>query len=331
MAINSISNNSVVLPVEYGREIIRGVVGRSKALELGRRLPDMRGKTYKLNVLSHLPVAGWVKNQSTPSNANEADIKNKPISYLAFEGVDLVAEEIAVIVPVSINTLNDVEDMGIELMPEITEQVVGAFQQVLDSTIFFGTNSPWAGFSGLVAGATSAGATVSWDGESGLSFYEAINDAMEKVENSGYVPTAILGGPSLNSAFRKTITELGVLAGDQGEIGALPRHVDLTGGFNQSTAFAIVGDFRYLVYSFREEISMRVLYEATLKDPATGTELYNLAQQDMIGLRFTMRLGCALPNPVNRVSGVASGNTIKAGASAYPFAIITKTASAGSN
>ena len=330
MAINSISNNSVVLPVEYGREIIRGVVGRSKALELGRRLPDMRGKTYKLNVLSHLPVAGWVKNQTTPNNADEADIKNKPVSYLAFEGVDLVAEEIAVIVPVSINTLNDVEDFGIELMPEISEQVVGAFQQVLDSTIFFGTNSPWTGFAGIVAGATSAGATVTWNGQSGLSFYNAINDAMEYVENSGYVPTAILGGPSLNSAFRKTITELGVLAGDQGEIGALPRHIDLTGGFNQSTAFAIVGDFRYLVYSFREEMSMRVLYEATLKDPATGTELYNLAQQDMVGLRFTMRLGCALPNPVNRVSGIASGNTIRAGASAYPFAVITKSAS-GSN
>ena len=48
----AILNNSVVLPVDYGREIIRGVLGRSKALELGRRLPDMRGKTYKLNVLS---------------------------------------------------------------------------------------------------------------------------------------------------------------------------------------------------------------------------------------------------------------------------------------
>ena len=330
MAINSISNNSVVLPVEYGREIIRGVVGRSKALELGRRLPDMRGKTYKLNVLSHLPVAGWVANQNTPNNASEADIKNKPVSYLAFQGVDLVAEEIAVIVPVSINTLNDVEDFGIELLPEISEQVIGAFQQVIDATIFFGTNSPWAGFSGLVAGATAALATVTWDGQPGLSFYNAINDAMEKVEKSGYVPTAILGGPSLNSAFRSTITELGVLAGDQGQIGALPRHIDLTGGFNEGTAFAIVGDFRYLVYSFREEISMRVLYEATLKDPATGTELYNLAQQDMIGLRFTMRLGAALPNPVNRVSGVASGNTLVAGSSAYPFAVITKTA-AGSN
>lgn len=313
MAKNSISNGTVVLPVQYGKEIIRGLVGRSKALELGRRLPNMMGKTYKLNVNAHLPVAGWVKNQSTPNNGDEPDIKNKPIGYLAFEGVDLVAEEIAVIVPISINTLNDVEDFGIELMPEVTEQVIGAFQEVIDSTVFFGVNAPWSSFNGIVADATTKGKTVAWDGNAGLSFYNAINDAMAYVEQSGYVPTAILGGPSLNSAFRGTITTLGVLAGEQGEIGALPRHIDLTGGFNESSAFAIVGDFRYLVYSFREEISMRVLYEATLKDPATGTELYNLAQQDMIGLRFTMRLGVALPNPVNRVGGVGR----------YPFAVIT--------
>ena len=325
----AIQNSSVVLPVEYGREIIRGVLGRSKALELGRRLPDMRGKTYKLNVLSQLPVAGWVKNSVTPAGAAD-EIKNKPISALAWEGVDLVAEEIACIVPISLNTLADVEDFGVEIVPEITEQIVGAFQQVIDATVFFGTNSPWSGYNGIVAGATAALATVTWDGQGGLSFYNAINDAMEFVENSGYVPTAILGGPSLNSAFRKTITSLGVLAGDQGEIGALPRHIDLTGGFDQDTAFAVVGDFRYLVYSFREEMTMRVLYEATLKDPATGTDLYNLAQQDMIAFRFTMRLGVALPNPVNRVSGLESNGLIKAGAAAYPFAVITKSAQ-GSN
>lgn len=331
MAIRSISNNSVVLPVEYATEIIKGVIGKSKALELGRRLPDMRGKTYKLNVLSNLPVAGWVKNQATPNNASEPELKNKPVSHLAWEGVDLVAEEIAVIVPVSINTLADTEDFGVEVVPTISEQVVGAFQQVLDSTIFFGVSSPWTGFTGIVAAATAAGATVSWDGTSGTSFYAAISDAMALVEESGYVPTAILGGPSLNSAFRNTITTLGVIAGDQGQIGALPRHIDLTGGFNQSSAFAIVGDFRHLVYSFRQEMDMRVLYEATLKDPATGSELYNLAQQDMIGFRFTMRLGCAIPNPVNRVSGTlaSSTNTLVKGANAYPFAIITKDESSG--
>ena len=73
-------------------------------------------------------------------------------------------------------------------------------------------------------------------------------------------------------------------------------------------------------------MQMRILYEATLKDPATGTELYNLAQQDMIGFRFTMRLGFAIANPVNRVSGTLSsdGKYIEKGASAYPFAVITK-------
>ena len=308
----AILNSSVVLPVEYSKEIIRGVLGKSKALELGRRLPDMKGKTYKLNVLSSLPVAGWVKNQITPNDTNH-EIKNKPISDLAWAGKDVVAEEIAVIVPVALNTLKDTEDFGVSVVPTISEQVVGTFQQVIDETVFFGKNSPWSGFYGLVAEATTAGAVVTWDGNSGTSFYNAINDAMEYVEDSGYEPTAILGGPSLKSAFRKTLTTLGVLAGDQGEIGGLPRHIDLTGGFYQSDAFAIVGDFKYLVYAFREEMEMRLLSEATLVDPATGSTLYNLAQQDMIAFRFTMRLGVAIPNPVNRVNSTAKR---------YPFAII---------
>ena len=308
----AILNSSVVLPVEYAREVIRGVLGRSKALELGRRLPDMKGKTYKLNVLSNLPVAGWVKNSATPDDTNY-EIKNKAVSELAWSGVDLEAEEIAVIVPVAINTIKDLENW-VDIVPIISEQVEGAFQEVIDGTAFFGTNSPFSGFSGVVAGATTAGATVSWDGEAGLSFYNAIDEAMEYVEKSGYTPTAILGGPSLNSAFRKTITTLGVLAGDQGEIGALPRHIDLTGGFDLSTAFAIVGDFRYLVYSFREELEARILDQATIVNPANGNVLYNLAQQDMVAFRFTMRLGMALPNPVNRVNGTAKR---------YPFAVIT--------
>lgn len=302
----AILNNSVVLPVEYSRELIRGVLGRSKALELGRRLPDMRGKTYKLNVLSALPLAGWVGLTNNVPNA-------KPVSDLAWEGVDLVAEEIAVIVPISINTLRDVENW-VDVVPEISEQVVGAFQQVIDATAFFGVNSPFPTASlptGGIVGGAGVNNTVAWDGQGGTSFYNAINEAMAKVEANGYVPTAILGGPSLNSAFRAAITDLGVLSTDQGQIGALPRHIDLTGGFNESTAFAIVGDFRYLVYAFREEMEMRLLSEATITD---GTNTYNLAQQDMIAFRFTMRLGIAVPNPVNRLGA----------ANRYPFAVITK-------
>ena len=328
----AVVNQAVVLPIEYGREIIRGVIGRSKALELGRRLPDMRGKTYKLNVNANLPVAGWVKNGTNPTSEG-AEINRKPISYYAFEGVELVAEELAVIVPISENTLQDVEDFGIELASELQEQVVGAFQDAIDSAVFFGVGTPWgtqSGFpvsGGLVAGCTNASATVIWDGQGGTSWYNAINDAMTLVEKSGYLPNAILGAPSMNSAFRGAITTLGINVADQGDIGRLARHIDYTGGFNDSVAFALVGDFRYLVYSFRQEMTMKLLTESVIQDPTSGSILYNLSQQDMVALRFVMRLGFALPNPVNRVSGTlaSDGAYLEKGASAYPFAIITKT------
>ena len=324
----AVVKNQAELPVEYAREIIRGVVGRSKALELGRRLPDMNAKTLKLNVLSNLPVAGWIKNSQTIPNAESTEINRKPISTLAWANVDVVAEEIAVIIPISINTLKDMENW-VDIIPYISEQAVGAFQEVIDSAVFHGYNTPFGATSnlanGLVGAAKTLGKAVSWDGQPGTSFYYAISDAMAYVEESGFVPTAILGAPSLRGAFRQGLTNLGVNANDQGEVGALPRHFDLTGGFNDSDAFAIVGDFRYLVYSIREDMQVRRLDEATLVDPNTGATLYNLAQQDMIALRFTMRIGFALPNPVNRVGGkLSSDGKYVEQDGAYPFAVITK-------
>ena len=314
----AIVNKTVVLPVDYTTEIIRGIVGRSKALELGRRLRDLRTKETYLNVLSELPIAGWVsKSQATP-NTEGAEINHKPLSALAWEGIKLVAEEIAVIVPVAEATLEDVEDFGVDLAGELSEQVIGAFQEVIDATAFFGVNSPFENFDGIVPGATQAGASVEWDGQPGLSFYYAISNAMKKVEESGYYPTVILGGPSINSAFRTAITDLGINATEQGEIGRLDRHVDMTGAWESSSAFALVGDFRYFVYAFRKELTMKLLTEATLADPDTKAVLYNLAQQDMVGFRFKMRLGMALPNPVNRVGG----------SNRYPFAVIINTAEA---
>ena len=127
----AIVNSSVVLPVEYARGVITGIVGRSKALELGYRLPNMRGKTYKLNVLSSLPYAGQVKNSQTTPNAEGTEINRKPLSVLAWEGKDLVAETIACLIPVSKETLADVSDY-VDLAGVLQEQVIGAFQEVID-------------------------------------------------------------------------------------------------------------------------------------------------------------------------------------------------------
>ena len=321
----AIVNSSVVLPVDYARGVITGLLGRSKALELGYELPRMRGKTTRLNVLSALPYAYWVKNSATPTDGNTpngypSEIKNKPLTQLAWAGKDVIAETIACIVPVSKETLADVSDY-VDLAGVIQEQVIGAFQEVIDATLFFGTNSPWADYAGVVPASKTAGAVVNWDGQEGLSFYYAVSDAMEYVETSGYIPDAILGGPRLNSALRRAITALGINVMDQGQIGGLYKHISLTGGFNEDDAFAIVGDFkRGLVFAFREEINMSLSQDATLVDPSTGNVLYNLFQQDMVAFRFELRMGAQIANPVNRINSTDNR---------FPFAVITK--AGGSN
>ena len=310
----AVTNKSVVLPKEYTREIFRGIVGRSKALELGRRLRDMRTYELVLNVNSVLPVAGWVKKSQTTPNTEGAEINRKPYSEYAYDGVSITAEELAVIIPVAEVTIADVEDIGVDLLAQISEEVIGAFQEKIDAAALFGVDAPWQNYTGLVAEATAKGATVKWDGSVGQSFYNAISAAMSYVVESGFTPNAILGGPSILAAFRNSLTTLGINVTDQGEIGALARHVDYTGGFDSSVAFAIVGDFKYLVYSIREDLRMKLLTEGVIQNPNTGDIVYNLGQQDMVALRFTMRLGFALPNPKTRVGGE----------NGYPFAVITK-------
>ena len=310
----AIVNNSVILPVSYARGVITGLLGRSKALELGYRLPNLTTKVHKLNVLENLPVAGWVKNQTTPAG-DPAEIKNKPITQLAWGGVDVTAETIACIVPVSRETLADVSDY-VDLAGVLQEQVIGAFEQVFDETILFGTNSPWSNYNGIVPDAKTAGAEVVWDGTAGTSFYQAVSEAMEYVELSGYLPDAILGSPSLNSALRNSITALGINVMDQGQIGGLYKHITMTGGFDDSEAFAIVGDWkRGLVYAFREEMRMDFSQDATIYDPSTNEKLFSLFQQNMVAFRFELRFGCAIANPVNRINSTEKR---------FPFAVITK-------
>lgn len=310
----AVVNKSVVLDTEYTRDIIKGIVGRSKALELGRRVRDMRSSELVLRVNDVLPVAGWVSKSQTTPNEEGKEINRKPYSEYAYKGVSIYAEKLAVLIPISISTLADQEDVGVDLLNSISEEVIGAFQNKIDSAALFGIDAPWQNYTGLVAEATAKGATVAWDGTAGDSFYQAISSAMAAVEESGFTPTAILGAPSMLSAFRNSLTTLGINVTDQGEVGKLARHVDYTGGFDESTAFAIVGDFKYLVYSIREDVTMKVLVEGVVQDPNTGAIIYNLGQQDMICLRFTMRLGFALPNPKTRVGGE----------NGYPFAVITK-------
>lgn len=56
------------------------------------------------------------------------------------------------------------------------------------------------------------------------------------------------------------------------------------------------------MYSIRQDVDVKILDQAVIQDPSTKAIIFNLAQQDMIALRITFRMGWAMPNPATRMN-----------------------------
>jgi len=87
-----------------------------------------------------------------------------------------------------------------------------------------------------------------------------------------------------------------------------------TNGAISATYHLISGQWNQLVYAMRQDITYKLLDQAVIQD-GSGAIIYNLAQQDMVALRAVMRLGFALPNPINRMNTSA--------VTRFPFAYLT--------
>src|SRR5690606_5749269 len=129
-------------------EIIKPDTAQSAALASFRTI-RMSAGTARMPVLSALPTAGFV------TDTGDADTDVKPTSKVSWVNKDLVAEEIAVIVPVHENTLADSRfDIWAEVRPLVSQE----FGRVLDGAVFFGTNKPATWLDpALVPGAIAAG------------------------------------------------------------------------------------------------------------------------------------------------------------------------------
>ena len=86
-----------LIPVQESREIIQGIIAQSAVLSRGRRLQNMTARQYKVPVLDMLPVAYFVNGDSGQKKTTKA----------AWDKKFLIAEEIAVIVPIPEAVLDD--------------------------------------------------------------------------------------------------------------------------------------------------------------------------------------------------------------------------------
>lgn len=284
-------------------EIMEGAIKNSAVLQLFRRLPNMTSNKTKMRVLDSLPMAYWV----------DADTDNgrKKLTNMAWANKYITAEELAVIVPIKEDVLDDADyDIWADVRPRLVE----AIGKSIDNAILTGVNKPNGFRLDLLTSILNAGAVVTQGADQTL--YSAINDAMVKVEESGYNPSGLIGGVDVKGKFRMMLDTTGQpITGT--EIGNLPKFYVDNGSWDKNKAIMVVGDFSQAVYSIRQDITYKILDQAVIQDPATGDILYNLAQEDMVALRVVMRLGWEIPNPINALSPDE--------ATRFPFASIAKT------
>ena len=280
------TNVEALIDTQVANEIFEGVVRESKALSMFRRLPNMTSDKTKLRVLDSLPIAYFVDESTNNGRKN--------LTKMAWDKKYINAAELAVIVPIKENVLNDTE---IDIWAEVKPRIVEAFRKKIDNAIFNGTDKPADWRAGLIPSIVSAGAEVT----EGDNLYSDINDVMTKVEESGYNVTGLLGGVGLKGKFRMLTDTTGQpIKGT--EIDSLPKAFLDNGAWDKTKSILIAGDFSQAVYAIRQDVTYKVLTEAVIQDPSNGDILYNLAQDDMVALRVVMRLGWEIPNPVNALN-----------------------------
>lgn len=307
-------------------EIIQDATHSSVALQTFRRI-NMGTKNARMPVLTALPAAGFVDESSS-----------KDTSEMTWGDKQLAAEEIAVIVPIHENVLEDSE-MGI--WEEVRPRVAEAFGRVLDGAVLFGTNKPATWPAALVPGSVSGGNLKTYDSTT-EDLTLAINDTWALVEDDGHDVNVQYARRDLRAKLRglrdadgqplyiSNIRGDGRVSTVYGEDivwvtnGSWVKPTDTSAtpdGVSDKGATMLVGDRSKAILGIRSDMQVKLLTEATVGSNS-GTPL-NLAERDMVALRFKMRVGFQVADPVMiEASDFNADPSTNVYRRPYPFAVL---------
>lgn len=266
---------------------------QSVFMSMARKLPNMTSKQTRIRVLDLLPMAYWVNG----------DTGHKQTSEQAWDNVFMNAAELAVIVPIPEAVLDDAD---YDIIGEVTPRINEAIGKRVDHAAIFGINRPVEWQNDIVTLARQAGNNVS----GGITYDTLMGPGglFSKIEDTGYMATGIVASMKTRAALRGIKDENGHPLYKSDMQGATPYALDgvpmtfpKNGSFDNSIAQMIAGDFSQAVYAIRQDVTTKILDQATIVDPVTKQVIYSLAQQDMIALRVVFRMGWALPNPATRM------------------------------
>ena len=313
MPFNSVisrTDAAALIPEEVSNAILMDVAGSNPLMQLARRLPNMSRAQQRMPVMSALATAYFVTG----------DTGLKQTSEVAWENKYIDAEELAVIVPIPQAVL---DDSDYDIWSQVRPTLVSAFNIAIAQAVLFGTNIPasWTtnlGAAGLLARCTAAAHTISLAAYADA--YEAIlgetaagvDGLYMLIEGDGYGVTGNMAHLSMKGILRNLrdangnpIFKTAVQDTSRYELDGAPILFPNDGSMVAASALMFAGQWDQLVYAMRQDITYKVLDQAVIQDGA-GTIVYNLAQQDMVALRAVIRLGFALPNPLNRMNATAA-------------------------
>lgn len=282
-----------LVPESVSAQIIQELPTQSFLLQYAGSA-RMSSKTTRQPVLDVLPMAYWVNGDSGMKQTSSVDWKN----------VSLVAEELAVIVPIPEAYLDDAQ---VPIWDEIRPRIVEAIGAKIDAAGLFGVDKPASWPYSIHHSAIAAGNTVT--GGTGEDFGQDVAALGEKIAKDGFAVTGFAARPGLQWKLTGLRSEQGIaiyqpnLRDGRGEGGlyGYPIREVINGSWDATAADLIAGDWSKCIIGMRQDISWKMFDQGVISD-GSGAVVLNLMQQDSVALRVTMRVAYATANPVTALN-----------------------------
>lgn len=264
------------VPVEQATEIMKDVARGSSILRLSK-VSQMESDTKKIPVMTEGAGAYWVGEGER--------IKTTKAGWIYPE---LKAKKLAVIIPV---TKEKLKDTTVDVFNELKESIAEAFYKAIDAAAIFGTQSPFA--KNIMNCIETSGNKVEIETNATLDL--DVSDAMATVEEDGYDVNGFIGRIGIKNSLRKLRdgngNQLFVDGVNGKEFYSQPIEFSRNGAWDKTKAEIIGADWDKSLVGIRDSLEYEILKEATLEGTLDEDgKAISLAEQDLIGIKATMRL-----------------------------------------
>lgn len=265
------------VPTEKATEIMKDIARGSSVLRLSDVKP-MASDKKQFPVMVEGPGAYWVGEGER--------IQTSGAQWIFPE---MQAKKLAVIIPV---TKEKLKDTTIDVFGELREPIAEAFYTAIDAACLFGVRSPFA--KNVLQSATDGGNLLTLGTNPTLDL--DVSDTMAMIEAAGLDSNGFTAHYGVKNSLRKLRDANGnalfVPGVGQNEFYSNPIEFSRNGAWDKTKAEIITADWSKSLVGIREGIEYEILKESTLQGTLdTDGKPISLAEQDMIAIKATMRLG----------------------------------------